>query len=639
MGSWGRHGSTARRGALVVLTAMIVGVAGPASAVDGAGPATTTTTAKKPAADIVPAPTTTAAPAPTTTLPTSTTTLPGASIIFRSDPTTTTEPPKTTILSIGSPTTSTTTTTTTRPPTTTAGAGPLSGAPAPLVRATGTGSFSRILRLLEAAAAGPGPFDAALADAERAQERLRSELDGAVTQLAAAETAVQAAGADVAAAEGALLRATEASTTSSPTTSTATTSTTVVARAQDARAAGPPTLTTISRSAPVTTRPPATVLPPVDPAPARRQALAVQLDARQRNLAQAQTHAEEARQAHLAAAGAADAAGQTVVALRDQLWSRLNDPTFRTAARVLVAGATASAGPTAAQVEPSTLAVSDVPAPMLALYRQHAATCPGLSWTVLAAIGSVESNHGRTTLPGVRSGANFAGAMGPMQFLAGTWAIYGADGDGDGDRDVYDPADAVRGSAAYLCASGAGRLSGLADALWAYNHAGWYVDEVLALALRYGSDGLSAEKASAPEAAGVTTLVALPNIELTPQARADMLAGKVDPRVMRSLAAAAASGHKLAVSVIESGHSKFVSGTTRVSNHYYGRAVDIYSIDGVPVSATNDAALEVALAVLTTAPELRPDELGSPWPELSPFPGAFSDADHVDHLHLGWSTN
>lgn len=124
---------------------------------------------------------------------------------------------------------------------------------------------------------------------------------------------------------------------------------------------------------------------------------------------------------------------------------------------------------------------------MLRLYQAAAQTCPGLSWTVLAAIGKIESDHGRSTAPGVHSGENFAGAGGPMQFLAGTWAAYGVDGDGDGVANRYDPADAVYGAANYLCGSGAGNPGSLRRAIFAYNHADWYVNEVLALAARYAT--------------------------------------------------------------------------------------------------------------------------------------------------------
>ncbi len=87
---------------------------------------------------------------------------------------------------------------------------------------------------------------------------------------------------------------------------------------------------------------------------------------------------------------------------------------------------------------------------------------------------------------------------------------------------------------------------------------------------------------------------------------------------------------------MKTGHSLFVVRTDRVSNHFYGRAVDIYAVTGAGVSASNQAALQLALALMTTAPEIRPDEFGSPWPEFGAFPGAFSDAGQQGHLHLGW---
>ena len=71
---------------------------------------------------------------------------------------------------------------------------------------------------------------------------------------------------------------------------------------------------------------------------------------------------------------------------------------------------------------PSATATSDIPPAMLALYQEAAATCPGLPWTVLAAIGTVESDNDQSTLPGVHSGANSAGAEGPMQFEPATFA-------------------------------------------------------------------------------------------------------------------------------------------------------------------------------------------------------------------------
>jgi membrane-bound lytic murein transglycosylase B len=116
----------------------------------------------------------------------------------------------------------------------------------------------------------------------------------------------------------------------------------------------------------------------------------------------------------------------------------------------------------------------------LALYRAAAPTCPGLSWTVLAAIGQVESGHGRNT------SASSAGAMGPMQFMPGTFAAYAVDGNHDGTVSIMDPADAIYTAAHYLCANGAGRSpSALGSAILHYNHAVWYEQMVLKLAGMY----------------------------------------------------------------------------------------------------------------------------------------------------------
>ena len=137
---------------------------------------------------------------------------------------------------------------------------------------------------------------------------------------------------------------------------------------------------------------------------------------------------------------------------------------------------------------PSAAARADIPTRYLPLYRQAARRCPGLSWSVLAAIGKVESDHGRSRLPGVRSGWNRAGAAGPMQFGIGTgragnaWAAFGRDFDGDGHPSVYDPGDAIPAAAHYLCAHGAPHH--LDRALYAYNHSPAYVARVKRLARR-----------------------------------------------------------------------------------------------------------------------------------------------------------
>jgi hypothetical protein len=118
----------------------------------------------------------------------------------------------------------------------------------------------------------------------------------------------------------------------------------------------------------------------------------------------------------------------------------------------------------------------------LALYQGAATTCPGLSWTILAAIGQVESGHGRDTA------TSAAGAMGPMQFLPATFAAYAVDGDHDGVTSIMDPADAIYTAAHYLCANGAGRGPGaLNGAILHYNHALWYLQMILKLAGMYAT--------------------------------------------------------------------------------------------------------------------------------------------------------
>jgi hypothetical protein len=122
------------------------------------------------------------------------------------------------------------------------------------------------------------------------------------------------------------------------------------------------------------------------------------------------------------------------------------------------------------------------PSTYLQLFRDSAAKyCPGLSWTVLAAIGQIESGDGTNV------GPSTAGALGPMQFLPSTWAIWGIDGFGQtGPPDIMNPYDAVPSAARMLCADGAARGgSALSAAIFAYNHADWYVKEVLALAAEY----------------------------------------------------------------------------------------------------------------------------------------------------------
>ncbi len=131
---------------------------------------------------------------------------------------------------------------------------------------------------------------------------------------------------------------------------------------------------------------------------------------------------------------------------------------------------------------PVTTRVGDIPSAWVRLYK-HAGARYNLDWTVLAAVGAVESDHGRPELVGVRSGANSAGAAGPAQFLAATWQRFGVDADGNGVADPHNAADAVNAMAAYLRASGA--PDNWRRALWAYNHSDDYAARVLRRAATY----------------------------------------------------------------------------------------------------------------------------------------------------------
>jgi cell wall-associated NlpC family hydrolase len=172
----------------------------------------------------------------------------------------------------------------------------------------------------------------------------------------------------------------------------------------------------------------------------------------------------------------------------------------------LVAGSTGSSSGAAVAVGPGASGSPAgshglaVPAAWESLAQQAAAAiCPGLEWTVLAAIGRVESDSGRSSAPGVASGANSAGAEGPMQFEPGTFAEYATVGPGGADPpSPYDPVDAVYSAAKLLCADGAASASHLAQAVMAYNHSVTYVDTVLVVATALGADpGLDAPAAGA----------------------------------------------------------------------------------------------------------------------------------------------
>ena len=117
---------------------------------------------------------------------------------------------------------------------------------------------------------------------------------------------------------------------------------------------------------------------------------------------------------------------------------------------------------------------------LLALWHR-AGDAYGVPWQVLAAINKIESDFGRNM------GPSSAGAVGWMQFMPDTWLRWGLDVNGDGLADPWNPDDAVFAAARYLAAAGA--HEDISRAVFAYNHAQWYVDEVLGLAADFGSGG------------------------------------------------------------------------------------------------------------------------------------------------------
>ena len=265
---------------------------------------------------------------------------------------------------------------------------------------------------------------------------------------------------------------------------------------------------------------------------------------------------------------------------------------------------------------PSAEARADIPPEYMAFYRA-AAEEAGIDWAVLAAIGKIESDHGRSPAPGVRSGQNRHGCCaGPMQFftnkrMAGgrtTWDAYGRDANGDGRIDVYDPADAIPAAARYLVANGAPQ--NYDRALFAYNHAGWYVERVKAQAARYrdaltgGGGGLAA----------VHPAVARLYLELT----------------------AAAPGEQYLMSGLRPG--SVIKGTTRRSLHADGLAIDIGTRSGVALGTT--AVIAPDLDAIALAARRR---LGHP-PMIAGTTSnrlgeviwrSWVGGNHFDHVHVG----
>ncbi|HVD14912.1 MAG TPA: hypothetical protein VNK73_10745 [Actinomycetota bacterium] len=296
----------------------------------------------------------------------------------------------------------------------------------------------------------------------------------------------------------------------------------------------------------------------------------------------------------------------------------------------------------------SAFALGDIPRGYLSMYLAAAPTCPNLAWQVLAGIGKIESDHGRSPAPGVRTGLNRAGCCaGPMQFNLtngppSTWDAIGRGGS------PYDPADAIPAAARKLCANGLALRADPPDpcpnvlgspalhlALKRYNNACWYVHEVVTLADRYTAAVRVLPRSSDPF---VVALAHNPRLTTTTShgcdPEPDLASGRLDLRI-ESLLAALTDRYAIRLSCLRTGHSKYVKGTRRISNHTVWRAVDIDRVDGQPVSPTSTKARQLATWLDRLDGPLRPAEIGSPFTiGHRPY---FTDEGHQEHLHIGYS--
>jgi cell wall-associated NlpC family hydrolase len=190
---------------------------------------------------------------------------------------------------------------------------------------------------------------------------------------------------------------------------------------------------------------------------------------------------------------------------------------------------------------PASARAKSIPANYLYWYKRVGQQY-GVPWTILAGIGTVESDNGQATLLGVNSGSNAFGAAGPMQIGIGGAAgnVWGGlpvhpasevvngvatDEDGGPYASVYDPADAIAGAAKYLLAAQV--QANPSAAIFAYNHLQSYVQSVLYYASAYAGGHysvLSADMPSGSSAAGCSTAGGIPAINAPTQAVATAIA-------------------------------------------------------------------------------------------------------------------
>jgi hypothetical protein len=197
-----------------------------------------------------------------------------------------------------------------------------------------------------------------------------------------------------------------------------------------------------------------------------------------------------------------------------------------------------------------------IPPFLLPIY-QAAGTQYGIRWEVLAAINEIETDYGRNL------NVSSAGALGWMQFIPSSWRAYGTDANRDGEKDPYNPVDAIFAAARYLKAAGAEK--DLRRAIFAYNHADWYVDSVM----------LRARLISGLPADLVGSLTGLTQGHFPVHARA-RYADDLAERDLRRLGKKTRRQHN-AAKIVDSNDRR--------------RSINIYSRRGAPVIAVNDGVV------------------------------------------------
>ena len=200
-----------------------------------------------------------------------------------------------------------------------------------------------------------------------------------------------------------------------------------------------------------------------------------------------------------------------------------------------------------------------IPPFLLPIY-QACGTQYGIPWEVLASINRIE------TAFGTNLNVSSAGALGWMQFIPSSWEAYGVDANNDGRKDPYNPVDAICAAGNYLEA--AGGQEDLSRAIFAYNHADWYVDEVLLYARQYGKipDDL------------VGSLTGLTEGAHFPVAANARYADDISEREALERATPTKGSSGNAADVISSSPTE--------------RGINIYSREGAPAVAVNDGVIK-----------------------------------------------